>query len=192
MTMNTHAETRPFPPPIVVVTGVSGSGKSTVGAALAAQLGWDFQEGDDLHPAANRDKLAHGIALDDDDRAPWLQALAAWIDRQQQSGRPGLLTCSALKRRYRDVLREGRCNVHFLHLRVSTATLAQRMRTRVGHFMPASLLASQLSTYEPLGIDEPAIEIDAEGDPVATVRAARKAIESVVMPDHGAGPAVPS
>lgn len=165
------------PTPVVVVTGVAGSGKTTVGKALAARLGWDFQEGDDLHPAANLEKMANGIPLDDDDRAPWLQALADWIDRQQRSGRPALLACSALKRRYRDVLRGDRGNVHFLHLQVGEQTLAKRLRDRVGHFMPPSLLASQLAAWEPFGVDEPAIEINGEGDLEATVAKARRAMD---------------
>ena len=169
----------PNPTPVVVVTGVAGSGKTTVGMALAAGLGWDFQEGDDLHPAANLRKMADGIALDDRDRAPWLESLSAWIDRQQCRGRPALLACSALKRRYRDVLRGGRGNIHFLHLQVGASTLAERLRSRVGHFMPPSMLGTQLAAWEPFEADEQAIEIDAEGDPVETVDAARRALATL-------------
>ena len=168
-------------PPIVVLTGVSGSGKTTIGLALAERLGWQFQEGDALHPPANCEKMANGVPLDDADRAPWLQALADWIDRQQRSGQPALLTCSALKRRYREVLRAGRANVWFVHLRVDPAVLVQRVRARPGHFMPASLLPSQLALYEPFAAGEPGLELDAEGAPAATVGAplnlARPAID---------------
>ena len=133
--------------------GVSGSGKSTVGRALAVRLDRPFGEGDDFHPAANRAKMAAGHALDDDDRAPWLAALRDWMTSQHAAGRPTVLACSALRHSYRDVLRSAQGGVFFVHLVVAASTIDQRMRVRT-HFMPASLLASQLQTLQPLAADE--------------------------------------
>jgi gluconokinase len=144
---------------VVVVMGVSGSGKSTVGARLAERLGWDLAEGDAFHPAANVAKMAAGQPLTDADREPWLAAVAAWIDTELQAGRRGVITCSALKRSYRDRLR--RADVRFVYLRVPRAELERRLSNRPGHFMPASLLASQLDALEPPGADETAVTVDA-------------------------------
>jgi gluconokinase len=141
--------------------GVSGSGKTTVGTRLARRLGWDFAEGDDFHPAINVTKMAAGQALTDADREPWLDAIAAWIDAELQAGRCGVITCSALKRRYRDRLR--RAGVRFIYLRVASAELERRLTHRPGHFMPASLLDSQLAALEPPGADEAALTVDADG-----------------------------
>jgi gluconokinase len=151
---------------VLVVMGVSGSGKTTVGARLAQRLGWDFAEGDDFHPAANVAKMAAGHALTDADRGPWLEAIAAWIDAELQAGRRGVITCSALKRRYRDELR--RAGVRFVYLRVARAELELRLTNRPGHFMPASLLDSQLAALEPPGTDEAALTVEAD-DPEQTV-----------------------
>ncbi len=153
--------------PRIVVMGVSGSGKSTVGAALAAALGVPFADGDDFHPDSNRQAMAAGIPLTDADREPWLAALRAWA-----AARDGgcVLACSALRRAYRDVLRGAGPDVVFVHLDVPAATLRSRMLARAGHFMPASLLDSQLSTLEPLGHDEPGVRLSASPD-VATVAA---------------------
>jgi gluconokinase len=147
-------------PPVLVIMGVSGSGKSTVGKPLAARLGWPFQEGDDLHPAANIAKMKRGEALDDADRAPWLAAIAAWIDRQGAAGEGGIVTCSALKRAYRDVLTTGRPYVRIVYLRGSRALVGERVAHRTGHFMPASLLDSQFATLEPPTPDEAPIVVD--------------------------------
>lgn len=138
--------------------GVSGSGKSTVARALGARLGWPVEEGDALHPAANVAKMAAGIALADADRAPWLALVRGWIDERVAAGEPGIVTCSALKRCYRDVLRGP--HVGFVHLSGSRAQLRARMTVRTGHFMPASLLDSQLATLQAPGPDECAITVD--------------------------------
>ncbi len=144
--------------------GVSGSGKSTVAAVLAGRLGWDFEEGDDLHPQANVDKMAAGRPLTDGDRWPWLDRVKAWIDAHLDRGTSGVITCSALKRSYRDVLR--RDGVVFVLLYGDRDTIAARLATRQGHFMPVALLDSQFATLEPPGEDEAAIRVDI-GRPVA-------------------------
>ena len=146
--------------PVLVIMGVSGTGKSTLGLDLAEHLDWPMQEGDDLHPDANVAKMAAGHPLDDADRAPWLARVAAWIDARIAESSPGIMTCSALKRRYRDVLR--RDEVVFVHLTGSKAVIAERLGRRKGHYMPVSLLESQLDTLEPPGDDELAIEVPVE------------------------------
>ncbi len=145
-------------PPVLVIMGVSGSGKSTVAGVLAGRLGWDLEEGDDLHPPANVAKMAAGQPLTDADRWPWLDRVAHWIAEHADAGRPGIITCSALKRSYRDRLRGP--NVVFVHLDGSRDTLERRLNARLDHFMPSSLLDSQLSTLEPLGADESGVEIE--------------------------------
>lgn len=144
---------------MLVVMGVSGSGKSTFGAALAGQLGACFLDADDLHPPANRDKMAAGIALDDADRAPWLDAVAVWMAERMADGTAAVVACSALRRTYRDRLRRAGPGVCFVYLRVPRAELAARMRSRA-HFMPVSLLDSQLATLEPPADDEQACVLD--------------------------------
>ena len=158
-----------IPNPVLVVMGVAGSGKSTLAAQLAQRLGWPLQEGDALHPQANVDKMAAGQPLGDADREPWLQRIAAWIDARIAAGEPGIVTCSALKRAYRDALR--REAVRFVHLTGSRDLLAQRMLERSGHFMPPSLLDSQLATLEAPGADEDAITIDIALAPEAQIAA---------------------
>lgn len=163
--------------PILVIMGVSGSGKSTIGGALAAQLGWRYTEGDDFHPPANVAKMRAGKPLDDADRQPWLAAIARWMDAQVQLRKPGVIGCSALKRAYRDLLRAGRRQVWFLYLRVSRGTLQQRVTTRHHEYMPASLLDSQLATLEEPGRDEPrCITLDADAGAAAIVEAALHAL----------------
>jgi len=132
---------------VIVVMGVSGSGKSTLARALAEAWNWDFQEGDELHPPANIDKMRAGLALDDDDRRPWLERVAAWIAAELARGRDGVVTCSALKRCYRDRLRRAGAGVRFVCIELPPAELERRLRRR-RHFMPASLLDSQLRTLE--------------------------------------------
>ena len=154
-------------PPVLVIMGVAGSGKTTVAGLLAERLGWDRQEGDELHPAANVAKMASGQPLTDDDRWPWLDRVAAWIDDHRAQGRPGVITCSALKHEYRDRL--ARPGVVFVHLAGGRATIADRLDQRVGHYMPPSLLNSQFETLEPLGDDEAGIVIDAGQAPESEV-----------------------
>lgn len=148
----------PPTPPLVTVMGVSGSGKTTVGAALAQRLRVPFADGDDFHPAANVEKMSAGVPLTDADRLPWLQTLAAWLREHAATG--GVLSCSALRRGYRDVLREGNPAVRFVHLDGSPEVVARRVAGRPGHFMPASLVESQFATLEPLGADENGVVVD--------------------------------
>ncbi len=157
-------------PKYLVVMGVSGCGKSTVAAALAQLLGWPFIEGDALHSGANIQKMAAGVALTDADRWPWLQAVAAVIARWRGDGVSGVITCSALKRAYRDVVRDGGDDVWFVYLHGDKAVMQRRMAERQGHFMPASLLDSQFAALEEPGPDEPAITVAADGDLARLVR----------------------
>jgi len=144
--------TPPARRPIAVVMGVSGSGKTTVGQELAARLGVPYADADGFHPPANIAKMSAGVPLDDTDRAPWLRAIAGWLADHRATG--AVVSCSALKRRYRDVLRAAVGHLPFLHLDGDPAVVAQRVAGRPGHFMPASLVASQFADLEPLGPDE--------------------------------------
>lgn len=155
---------------VVVVMGVSGSGKSTVGTALAAALGVDYAEADTFHPGANIRKMGAGRPLDDADRAPWLAAIADWIGGHACSG--GVVSSSALKRRYRDVLRSSGTPVFFLHLHGPRDVLAERMAARSGHFMPGTLLGSQLADLEPLQRDEAGMTMDIRRPPAEIVAGA--------------------
>ncbi len=159
------------PPTCVVVMGVSGSGKTTVATGVAEQLGWEFGEGDDHHPPANVEKMRAGTPLDDDDRRPWLQDLAAWIGEREAAGRSSVLTCSALKRAYRDLLREGNEGVWFAFVDVPEDVLRERLAAREGHYMPPSLLTSQLATLERPQPDEPGITVSGTGNADAVVDA---------------------
>lgn len=143
--------------PLVVVMGVSGSGKSTVGAALAQRLGVPFVDADDLHPAANIAKMSRGEPLDDEDRHPWLATIGRWLAEHPAGG---VVSCSALRLRYRDQLRGHAARVEFLHLHGTHEVIARRQASRPGHFMPASLLASQFATLEALEADERGVVID--------------------------------
>jgi len=138
---------------VIVVMGVSGSGKSALGEALARAEGWAFQEGDALHPAANLDKMRMGIPLDDGDRWPWLDRVTAWIADQLRQDRHGVVACSALKRSYRQRLRRAGADVRFVRIRVPHDELQRRLQQR-DHFMPAALLDSQLQTLEEPAADE--------------------------------------
>ena len=140
--------------------GVSGSGKSTVGAAVAQRLRVPFADADDFHPAANIAKMSAGHALNDDDRRPWLETIGDWLAERCGSG--GVMSCSALKRTYRDQLRQHCPEVEFLHLAGTPEVIARRQSSRPGHFMPASLLASQFETLEPLAADENGVTIDVD------------------------------
>lgn len=147
-------------PTVLVVMGVSGVGKTTIATHLAQRLGWDQGEGDALHPAANVAKMSAGTPLTDDDRWPWLDAVAAWIHDHLESGRSGVITCSALKRAYRDRLRAP--GVVFVHLVGDAGTIEQRMSRRADHYMPPSLLGSQISTLERLEPDEHGIVVSVD------------------------------
>lgn len=151
--------------------GVSGCGKSTVGAQLAAALGLEFLEGDTLHPACNVARMAAGFALSDADRAGWLQTLAERIGAARLAGQGLVLSCSALKRSYRDILRQGAPDLHFLYLHGDYELLAARMAARTGHYMPLSLLASQLATLEAPGTEENAQIFDMASRPEVIVAA---------------------
>lgn len=157
------------PPQVLVVMGVSGSGKTTVGALLAGRLGWSFAEADDFHPAANIAKMRSGIPLDDSDRLPWLQAIAAQIDRWRAEGRSGVVTCSALKRRYRDIIVGDRPEVRIVYLKGDRELIAHRLAARHGHFMPASLLDSQFANLEEPGPEERPIIVQIGGPPSVLV-----------------------
>ncbi|WP_460606286.1 gluconokinase [Jatrophihabitans fulvus] len=151
--------------------GVSGCGKSTVGAMLAGRTGWDFEEGDDLHPAANVEKMASGHPLTDEDRWPWLERVAQWIRGHTAARAPGVVTCSSLKRSYRDVLRSGSdpSDVVFVLLDGTRAQISERLARRQGHFMPTTLLDSQFADLERPGEAENAIVIDTGPPPIVQV-----------------------
>jgi carbohydrate kinase (thermoresistant glucokinase family) len=154
---------------VIVVMGVSGSGKTTVAALLAGRLQWEFEDGDWLHPEANVEKMHRGIALTDEDRRPWLRAIAAWIDQTRHAGRHGVVACSALKRSYRDVLIGERRDVRLVYLKGDEALIARRITARHGHFMPASLLHSQFEALEEPGPDERPITVSIEARPAEIV-----------------------
>lgn len=153
---------------LVVVMGVSGSGKSTVGAAIAQRVRVPFADADDFHPPANIAKMTAGEALDDEDRHPWLEAIGGWLAGHEDGG---VMSCSALRRRYRDQLRRHAPDVRFVHLQGDHDVIARRQASRPGHFMPASLLASQFATLEPLAPDEHGLVIDIDQDIDAIVQA---------------------
>ncbi len=159
--------------PVLVVMGVSGSGKSTIGAAIAGRLRVPFEDADDLHPPANIEKMTAGIALDDDDRYPWLEAVGEWLARHAERG--GVMGCSALKRKYRDQLRRHCSEVTFLHLEGTREVIARRQASRPGHFMPPALLDSQFKTLEPLEPDEAgmAVSVDQPVDAIVEEYAGR-------------------
>jgi gluconokinase len=157
--------------PVLVVMGVSGAGKTTVGERIAARLGWPFVDGDDLQPKANIDRMHGGTPLTDADRAPWLAAIGAWIDARAEASEPGVVTCSALKRAYRDTLRHGRPQVRIVYLRGSKAQIAERLAHRSGHFWPAKLLDSQFADLEEPTAEENAIVVDIAETPEAVVTA---------------------
>jgi gluconokinase len=143
----------------IVVMVVSGSGKSTVAAALARRLGMSYRDGDEFHPRANIEKMRAGIALTDDDRKPWLAAIAGAIDHAAKTDMPLVVACSALKRAYRDVLVHGRPDVRIVYLQGAPSLIAERLARRHGHFMPASLLASQFDALQEPETDEPAVMV---------------------------------
>ncbi|WP_103500421.1 MULTISPECIES: gluconokinase [unclassified Streptomyces] len=152
-------------PTTLVVMGVSGAGKSTIAELLADRLGWSMAEADALHPQSNIDKMAAGTPLTDADRLPWLRVIRDWISERAEAGTPGVVSCSALKRDYRDLLREATGHVRFVHLAGTPALIAGRLHLRTGHFMPPSLLDSQFADLEPLADDEDGVTVDLRRTP---------------------------
>jgi gluconokinase len=178
-------DSSPPAPAAVIVMGVSGSGKSTVGALLALRLRWEFEDADWLQPASNIDKMHSGIALTDDDRWPWLGAVAAWIEQSRRSGRPCVIACSALKRRYRAVLIGERTDVRLVYLKGDETLIARRIATRHEHFMPRSLLRSQFVALEEPGSDENPIIVSIEPQPreiVSRILSALNMVEGAQPP----------
>ncbi|HEX4262608.1 MAG TPA: gluconokinase [Acetobacteraceae bacterium] len=164
--------------PVIVLMGVSGSGKTTVAVLLAAALGCEFQEGDDLHPPENVAKMHAGQPLDDADRMPWLARIAGVIDAWRAAGKGGVVTCSALKRRYRDILIGHRADVTLVYLRGGHDLIANRLAARHEHFMPAALLDSQFGTLEEPTEDEHPLMVDVGGTPAGIVHAIVTALEA--------------
>jgi gluconokinase len=158
-------------PPAILVFGVSGAGKTTVGRMLAERLGWPFLDADDLQPRANVEKMRAGIPLDDADRWPWLDAVGQWIDARAGEGRASVVGCSALKRAYRDRLRAGRPQLEMVYLTGSQALIGDRLARRKGHYWPASLLPTQFAVLEPPASDEHAITVDIGPPPEVLVEA---------------------
>ena len=171
---------------VVVVMGVSGSGKTTVGALLAERLGWPFTDGDDFHPPANIEKMHAGIPLTDRDRWPWLRAIAAWIDERRVAGGHGVVACSALRRAYREVLRGGRPDVRLVYLKGDIALIARRQAARHGHFMPVSLMRSQFETLEEPGADERPITVSVELRPEDIVEAVLRGLGPLASSESAA------
>ena len=170
------------PEMIVIVAGVSGSGKTTVGAVLAGCLHWRFADADQFHPAANIEKMQAGIPLTDADRWPWLRAIAAWMDERIAGNESAVITCSALKRSYRDALLGERPEARMIFLAVDREVVAQRLAARHGHFFPAQLLASQFDALEPPQPDEHVITVIPADDPADTVAS----IIALLWPGHAA------
>lgn len=169
-----------YPATHLVVMGVAGSGKSTLAAALSGQLGWACAEADEFHPQANIDKMSHGIPLQDEDRWPWLQQIQAWMTARAQAGESTVLTCSALKKSYRQLLSQAEGRVVFLHLDGGADLIGQRMQGREGHFMPPTLLPSQLATLEALSqeeLDAGSLRLDISQTPQQLVAAVVKALD---------------
>ena len=150
-------------PDVVIVMGVSGSGKSTLAKGISTVMRWEFAEGDAFHPEANVAKMRSGQALTDEDRWPWLESIGSWISTKEAAGESAVVTCSALRRAYRDLLRRDRPHVRFLHVTAPADVIHDRMEHRAGHYMPAPLLQSQIATLEPLGDDEPGTTVTNEG-----------------------------
>jgi gluconokinase len=167
-------------PHVVVVMGVAGTGKTTIGPLLAARFGVPYAEGDEFHPQANIAKMSAGVPLTDDDRRPWLDAIGAWA--HERSGLGGVVSCSALKRSYRDRLRAAAPGLVFVHLTGGRALIEDRMSHRRGHFMPTALLDSQFATLEPLGPDEPGVEVDVAGSPEEITERAANALRRLPEP----------
>jgi gluconokinase len=158
-------------PSVIVVMGVSGCGKTTVAKRLAERLGWRFAEADEFHSPANVAKMRSGTPLTDEDRGPWLAAIAEWIDASRAAGTPGVVTCSALKKRYRDILVGAREDVALVHLAGTYDLIAARMASRPHHYMPVSLLKSQFDALEPPALEEKALVVPIDTPPDEIVSA---------------------
>jgi gluconokinase len=172
-------------PLVIVLMGVAGCGKSTTGESLSRALGWPFRDADSFHPAANIEKMSRGLPLDDGDRAPWLAAIADWIDERRARQEPGIVSCSALKRAYRQRIIGARDDVRLVYLKGDRELIGRRLKARKHHFMPATLLASQLAVLEEPRADERAVIVD-----VAMAR--RRVVAAIIArlglarPDEGA------
>jgi gluconokinase len=153
------------PPSALVIMGVAGSGKTTTATLLSERLGWPYRDADSFHPPANIEKMSRGEPLTDDDRWPWLDAIGSWIDERLAGGESAVVTCSALRRAYRDVLVRGRPRVRLVHLVGSKALIASRMGARESHFMPVQLLDSQFATLETPGAEEQVLAVSVEQTP---------------------------
>ncbi|WP_406370510.1 gluconokinase [Streptomyces sp. NBC_00647] len=167
-------------PHVVVVMGVAGTGKTTIGPLLAARLGVPYAEGDDFHPQANIAKMTAGTPLTDEDRRPWLDAIGRWA--HDRAGLGGVVSSSALKRSYRDRLRAAAPGVVFVHLTGDRALIENRMSHRKGHFMPAALLDSQFATLQPLAADEAGVCVDVSGGPDEITERAVAALDGLTPP----------
>ena len=175
-------------PAVVVVMGVSGAGKTTIGRLLAERLGWEFADGDEFHPRANVKKMRSGIPLTDEDRLPWLQAIAQWVDEMRQQGNRAVTASSVLKRSYRDIVIGARPDVRLVFLEGSPTLIAERVAARRGHFMPANLLDSQFATLEPPSPEENAIRVSVELSPHQIVSSIVEQLEAESVLRHEESP----
>jgi carbohydrate kinase (thermoresistant glucokinase family) len=166
---STDDQTASAKPVVLVLMGVSGSGKTTVGTLLAERLGWAYEEGDSLHPKANVEKMAAGHPLNDEDRWPWLEKVAAWAEQRIEANENGVITCSALKRSYRDLINRAGVGILFVYLQGDKQLIAERLAARHGHFMPPSLLDSQFADLEEPADDEPCLRVHIGAPPAAIV-----------------------
>ncbi len=152
-------------PTILVIMGVSGSGKTTIATLLTKKLGWVFRDGDEFHPTANVEKMKSGVPLTDEDRWPWLEAIARFIDEELARGTKTIVTCSALKQRYRDIIIDGRKGVRLIYLKGEKALLERKLARRHGHFMPSSLLKTQFDALEEPGLEENPLIVSVDAAP---------------------------